>query len=495
MTIFPYVHIYCPCSDSSINLQKRNIPFSNSLEIPNNKINTENPRTSFSFHPLQNLYFCKECYVIRCPRCIQEETISYFCPNCLFESKYIIKFHTNIRRCLRNCFQCPICFTSLSIIELQEDLNKKQLSSTEKFHSYVMECPYCQWTSAEINMIFEKPTGLNAQLKNLSTEFSRKKLFYNKLKAYYEEIHGTLKLHTNDHSAISKLTNIYEKISKRKIIENKKKPNIFNFDNNSRDLQDDQEIIKKMSEIKNLDEIATVKQRFYQLNHVIFKNDLKPIPYLLRTKRLKRCRSCKNILINPENKPMSTKFHVKLIAMNFLPTISLKCFPGPISNCSLGKLLPNVANLFLLTVTNPLYEKIKVFLATPRQTSGKYNHNVTILCPEFEVSANNDVSDNSSAVKSTVKDLTKMPVSGTLWEREKNSTTVVLEIIPSEIPSNDFSFNDDLVEISIFVKIVYNISLDKNEFKHLNTDVKENIVSKEIGFWGVIGVGKVLRLS
>ncbi|CCJ28787.1 unnamed protein product [Pneumocystis jirovecii] len=396
-----------------------------------------------------------------------------------------------MHRCLRNCFQCPICFSSLSIIELQENINKEQLNPN--LHSYVMECPYCQWTSAEINMIFEKPTGLNTQLKNLSIESSRKKLFYNKLKAYYEEMHGTLKLHTNDHPGISKLTNIYGKISKKKAFENKKKSNVFNFNNNHQDLQDDQEIIKKMSEIRNLDEIATVKQRLYQLNHVIFKNDLKPIPYLLRTKRLKRCRSCKNILINPESKPISTKFHVKLIAINFLPTISLKCFPGPISNCSLGKLSPNVTNLFLLTVTNPFYEKIKVFLATPQQTSGKYNHNVTILCPEFEVSGNKNTLDNNSTIKSTTKDPTKMPLSGTLWEREKNSTTVVLEIIPSEILSNDLNFNDDIVEISIFVKIIREVSLDKNEFKYINTDIKESTVSKEIGFWGIIGLGKVLH--
>ncbi|CCJ28788.1 unnamed protein product [Pneumocystis jirovecii] len=84
MTVFPYIHIYCPCSDSSIDLQENN-PFSNPLGILDDRINTENPRSSFSHHPLQNLYFCEECYAIRCPRCIQEETISYFCPNCLFE--------------------------------------------------------------------------------------------------------------------------------------------------------------------------------------------------------------------------------------------------------------------------------------------------------------------------------------------------------------------------------------------------------------------------
>ncbi|EMR10511.1 hypothetical protein PNEG_01222 [Pneumocystis murina B123] len=487
MATFPYVHIYCPCADSPIDF-KKDEPISNFLDTPADIIDTRDQRMSFSLHPLSNLYFCEECYAIRCPRCVQEETISQFCPNCLFEVPKSSIYSNGNRKGL---YICPICFASLSLVEL-ESLKKGHSYSDKDPSSYALECPYCQWTSAEINIIFEKPSGLNAQMKDSLPEISKKKLFYSKLRAHYEETYGTLKLQTNNHSGISKMINIYERIKKKYSLKNKKEVDVFNFYENSRDLEDDQEIIKKMAEMKNLNEIATIKQRLNQLYHVIFKNDLKPIPYLLRAKRSKRCRSCKSILISPESKPMSAKFRIKLIAMNYIPTISLKCFPGPISNCSPGKLSPNVTNLFLLTVTNPLYQKIKVFLATPQRTSGKYSHSVTILCPEFEVGANKDTSNNNSITKSIPKDTTKMPISGALWDRGKNWTTVVLEIIPSEIISNNIDFNDDLVEISIFVKIVYDIILDKEEFKHVETSLSQRIVSKEIGFWGVIGLGKIL---
>ncbi|QSL65423.1 hypothetical protein MERGE_002733 [Pneumocystis wakefieldiae] len=486
MATFPYVHIYCPCADSPINF-KKDEPISDSLDTPEDVIDTRDQRMSFSLHPLPNLYFCEECYSIRCPRCVQEETISQFCPNCLFEVPKSSFYSNGNRKGL-------------------ESLEKEHPYSGKDPSSYALECPYCQWTSAEINIIFEKPSGLNAQMKDFLPEILRKKLFYSKLKAHYEETYGTLKLQANNHSGISKMMYIYERIKKKYSLENKKEVDVFNFYENSRDLEDDQEIIKKMSEMENLNEIATIKQRLNQLYHVIFKkynyialviktdndSDLKPIPYLLRAKRSKRCRSCKSILISPESKPMSAKFHVKLIAMNYIPTISLKCFPGPISNCSPGKLSPNVTNLFLLTVTNPLHQKIRVFLATPQRTSGKYSHSVTILCPEFEVGANRNTSDNNSTTKSIPKDTTKMPISGTLWDRGKNWTTVVLEIIPSEVISNNMDFNDDLVEISIFVKVIYDIILDKEEFKHVETSLSQRIVSKEIGFWGVIGLGKIL---
>lgn len=36
-------------------------------------------------YPLSRLYFCEDCHQIRCPSCVQDEIISYYCPNCLFE--------------------------------------------------------------------------------------------------------------------------------------------------------------------------------------------------------------------------------------------------------------------------------------------------------------------------------------------------------------------------------------------------------------------------
>lgn len=36
-------------------------------------------------YPLSWLYFCEDCHEIRCPQCVQDEIVSYYCPNCLFE--------------------------------------------------------------------------------------------------------------------------------------------------------------------------------------------------------------------------------------------------------------------------------------------------------------------------------------------------------------------------------------------------------------------------
>jgi dynactin-4 len=41
-------------------------------------------------YPLSRLYFCEDCHQIRCPSCVQDEIVSYYCPNCLFEVSMII---------------------------------------------------------------------------------------------------------------------------------------------------------------------------------------------------------------------------------------------------------------------------------------------------------------------------------------------------------------------------------------------------------------------
>jgi dynactin-4 len=44
------------------------------------------PRSNFSLYPPEQLLYCEDCHQIKCPRCITEEIVSWYCPNCLFET-------------------------------------------------------------------------------------------------------------------------------------------------------------------------------------------------------------------------------------------------------------------------------------------------------------------------------------------------------------------------------------------------------------------------
>lgn len=81
----PYTYIQCSCSEQAP------VDDKNPLEGGNPDYNEERtfdpraPRSNYSLYPLEYLLYCEDCQQIRCPRCVTEEMLTYFCPNCLFE--------------------------------------------------------------------------------------------------------------------------------------------------------------------------------------------------------------------------------------------------------------------------------------------------------------------------------------------------------------------------------------------------------------------------
>lgn len=91
---FPSIFIACPCSD---NIGQRVLSGprkpSSTLETDcaekeeeeEDAFDPRAARSTFSLFPLENLLFCADCNQVRCPRCVLEEIVCYFCPSCLFE--------------------------------------------------------------------------------------------------------------------------------------------------------------------------------------------------------------------------------------------------------------------------------------------------------------------------------------------------------------------------------------------------------------------------
>ena len=201
-------------------------------------------------------------------------------------------------------------------------------------------------------------------------------------------------------------------------------------------------------------------------------SSLRPIPVLLRTKRSKRCQTCKHILVKPEVKPTSTRYRIRLLASSYIPHVSLRPLPSPsttsssktslksISTTPQTTIPPNKPTQFILRLTNPLFDRVKVRLGCPAilpskpvksysRSRRKYRHRppdrVTILCPQFEIGANSDVWDdalntttNPSRASSPAKKGTNSAaaagiggeqVAGKLYESGRNWVSVVIEIV------------------------------------------------------------------
>jgi len=104
---FPYTYISCPCSDRSNDNDEASLrpaplfhkhapeqqPHVGEVEDAEDAEDAEeapfdprHPRAAYSLFPPEHLLYCEECRDIKCPRCIIEEQVSYFCTSCLFET-------------------------------------------------------------------------------------------------------------------------------------------------------------------------------------------------------------------------------------------------------------------------------------------------------------------------------------------------------------------------------------------------------------------------
>lgn len=87
----PYTYIQCPCtSDRSHDRDDRqaeegSIDSGEDTAEEEADFDPRSPRANYSLYPIENLLYCEICTQIRCQRCIMDEIVTWFCPNCLFE--------------------------------------------------------------------------------------------------------------------------------------------------------------------------------------------------------------------------------------------------------------------------------------------------------------------------------------------------------------------------------------------------------------------------
>jgi dynactin-4 len=128
---FPYTYISCPCTDTSVPGQSAlpttkggvNTTIGGGENVMGQQGDTEeddektfdprSPRANYSLYPPEHLLYCEDCHQIKCPRCITEEIVCWYCPNCLFETP------SSMVKSEGNRYDC--CYASL----MQLDINRK----------------------------------------------------------------------------------------------------------------------------------------------------------------------------------------------------------------------------------------------------------------------------------------------------------------------------------------------------------------------------------
>ncbi|KAH8595622.1 dynactin Arp1 p62 subunit RO2 [Bisporella sp. PMI_857] len=571
MTSFtPYTYFQCPCTDTSTSSRIFGTDSTGSEEENDEDDKTFDPRApraAYSLHPLEHLLYCEDCHQIRCPRCVLDEIVTWYCPNCLFEvPSSSVKSEGN--RCARSCFQCPICTATLSVSSLEVPPTGLGAEYATQSGPYVLNCTYCQWTSKEIGIQLEKPNSVFAQLAKIKNggdpyitakerrrEGSRQltegrrgsadtenildpnetldaESQFSNLKAFYQSQladtspGGALGSFSGDYGygspgALSRIMGLYTGSS----FADKKSKNKMGNMREASDALEGLQISSTSAEgtitklrTEGWEGTVSTSQRAEQNHGPRFLDELRPVPHLLRTKRSKRCKTCRHILSKPESKVSNTRFRIRLVAPNYIPSITIQPLQPPLS-----LLAPMKPVQFVLTFKNPLFENVRVSIATPASTPGRFASKVTVLCPQFEVGANTDVWDealqsSSTQSSSREKRRTKEEASsgqnqaeaGKVWERGRNWVSVVLEVVPASLRTDGPEFmkseemkkdkgplreGEDVLEIPVFVRIEWEAEAAQEEGGGLGKGDKTELKEKrELAYWCVLGMGRIAQV-
>ncbi|KAI1052523.1 hypothetical protein LB507_007684 [Fusarium sp. FIESC RH6] len=549
--VIPYTYIQCPCSDNSPpDQQTPQTPTSASAE---HTFDPRDPRSNYSLYPLEYLLYCEDCQQIRCPRCVNEEIVTYYCPNCLFEVP-----SSNLRsegnRCTRSCYQCPICIGPVQVMAIPNEPKPGADPSVQPKDEYALYCQYCNWTSTEIGIDFERPSGIFTQLSKVNNGGSLKltakdlkerrkarpdeppppladhevdaDLQYANLKSFYQgqladsnSSGGVASLNDslgfNSPAALTRIMAMYTghgHSRKRNGPSDVMREALSPEEGLKLADLDESAHIKKLHQ-EGLDSTATIEQNLQQAETQRFQDGLRPIPYLLRTKRSKRCSVCRHIISKPENKVTSTRFKIKLVAKSYIPTLTIRPLNPtvlPVHSTLRPQiqeepaLKPLTPHHYIVTFKNPLFDDIKVTLATPNSTPGRFSSKVTILCPQFEIDANaEDVWDDALRgddrdKKRKGEESSGQPEAGKIWERGRNWVSIILEVVPASLQLDDkikdqspLKEDEDILEIPMFVRMEWEADSQQDVVGGASAKEKEGQEKRELAYWCVLGVGRI----
>lgn len=375
------VRIHCPCYQSPAD----NIP---DQDASDTQLDLSDRRIPYSLYTLEYLYFCDDCQVHRCPRCVTEETVSIFCPQCLFEVPG--RTGNTEAHCRRNCLRCPECQTGLQTFA--------------KDDYYTLKCAFCSWDTGSLQL-----TGTNL-------------------------VSQIMQLRGNEQKAFDRVTDYLEVLQYRAN-------------------EVESEGAKLLRQYRQAIEPSTIEYAPALLGKPTEKVKL-PLYTPLRSRRTKRCRQCRLLLVKPDPKPMSVNFRSRLFANRIMPTMQFTPFAQ-------YELIPHITSQWLLKLTNPLPEVCTVSLST--KNKNHQGDQIVILCPSFELGPNSEVWEETKS-----KILTRS-TNGDLHDIGRNYASIMLEIVAA--PRNPPVVSN----FAVFVQLQYAIA-----------DERGDKTSKELGYWIVL---------
>ena len=229
---------------------------------------------------------------------------------------------------------------------------------------WILACDYCRWSTLDMGIRFDKPAHINEQITKALAERAKSKQSPGGVQGKPEvaslddrpdAVFATLKKFTSSQiasasstnplmtpggsynydspSSLARIMSLYTGQGSYGKKNTSKSAPMRGSADASEGLQvinsaADNEAVWKLRE-QGFAGTSSIEQRSAQRHPPHFVDDLLPVPTRLVTKRSKRCRTCRHILVKPETKVTSTRYRIRLIAVNYIPTMSLKALQIP----------------------------------------------------------------------------------------------------------------------------------------------------------------------
>lgn len=223
------------------------------------------------------LFFCPKCQDLRCEECSEVSVKSKYCTRCMTD------YTDNVgqTRCLRNCFECPSCYSPVDV------KGKDEVGEEGKGKRFFFKCVYCPFQYQ--TKLITRPSSLVQILKRESTDQ------HAKVVAKY--------------TAMYKLNNKPQ--GQKHTINRPETKRLEAMKIKQVNLADDQELEKTIAESGPLDIMGPTPEHLLQ-----------PRGTPLATKVKIRCSSCHEELLSPVTDIKLIKVLSKQYASDILPTLT-----------------------------------------------------------------------------------------------------------------------------------------------------------------------------
>lgn len=283
---------------------------------------------------LPDLFFCRQCFKIKCEDCSCREVDAIFCPRCL-EPSSAPEARLKKHRCA-NCNDCPNCANVLS-------------ARTENEKCYLL-CQHCRWSSRDakqedrdnIKSWPSKDNPLSTQLNEVTAYMKRLEMIENAPKD----------LKKGKSSKAWSALHLKDKFNMQQMVEKRRKamvPEVNPVDahapTDAPTLED--ELNDRSDILRSLDQI--VMQPLINLSEPLL-----PVKVSLVGRVLVRCDECERTLVKRDFGVVTFKFKISSFAREFVPDIRLS---RPVDELKVGEATPvflSISNLSL----SPLNLKI-----------------------------------------------------------------------------------------------------------------------------------------